>query len=114
MLFRSIFGIATKEKGEVWLHGKAVNNKSAKHAIKNGFALLTEERRATGIIPLQSITFNSVIANLESYRKGPMLSGKQMEKDASWVIDSMKVKTPSSKTHIKSLSGGNQQKVIIG
>ena len=43
-----------------------------------------------------------------------LLSGRRMEHDAQWVISSMRVKTPTSKTHIKSLSGGNQQKVIIG
>ncbi len=113
-LLETLFGTAHKEKGEVILHGKPIQNRNAKEAIKNGFALLTEERRATGIIPLQSITFNSVLANLSAYKKRGFLSDKKMEEDATWVIDSMKVKTPCSKTHIKSLSGGNQQKVIIG
>ncbi|MFR0780655.1 MAG: sugar ABC transporter ATP-binding protein [Zhenhengia sp.] len=113
-LLETLFGTAHKEKGEVILHGKPIQNRNAKEAIKNGFALLTEERRATGIIPLQSITFNSVLANLSAYKKRGFLSDKKMEEDTTWVIDSMKVKTPSSKTHIKSLSGGNQQKVIIG
>ena len=61
-----------------------------------------------------SILFNSVIANIKSYKKGILLSDAQMKQDTQWVIDSMKVKTPSQKTHIRSLSGGNQQKVIIG
>lgn len=113
-LLETIFGAAHKEKGEITLHGRSVNNKDSRAAIKNGFALLTEERRATGIIPLQSITFNSILANLKAYKKWGLLSDKKMETDAKWVIESMKVKTPSSKTHIKSLSGGNQQKVIIG
>lgn len=113
-LLETIFGIAHKESGEIQLHGKVVENKDSRQAIKNGFALLTEERRATGIIPLQSITYNAVMANIKSYVKGGLLSNKKMEEDAKWVIESMRVKTPSSKTHIKSLSGGNQQKVIIG
>ena len=82
-------------------------------ATRNGFALLTEERRATGIFPLMNINFNSTIANLRHYGKMLISSGK-MGKDTKWVIDSMRVKTPSQKTHIRSLSGGNQQKVIIG
>lgn len=113
-LLETIFGIAHKEKGEIILNGKTVTNRGSGEAIKNGFALLTEERRATGIIPLQSITFNAVLANMRSYVKGIFLSGKKMGEDTKWVIDSMNVKTPSAKTHIKSLSGGNQQKVIIG
>lgn len=113
-LLETIFGISHKSKGELILHGKPVQNKNSKIAIKNGFALLTEERRATGIFPLRSITFNSVIANLSAYTKFGVLSNRKMHKDTKWVVESMHVKTPSARTHIKSLSGGNQQKVIIG
>lgn len=61
-----------------------------------------------------SIKFNSIIANLNHYAKAGVLNDKKMDGDTQWVIDSMNVKTPSAKTQIKSLSGGNQQKVIIG
>ncbi len=113
-LLETIFGIAHKDSGEIKLHNNKVVNSSSKRAIKNGFALLTEERRATGIFPLQSIIFNSVIANLKKYNRAGLLSDGKMKKDTGWVISSMKVKTPTQKTHIKNLSGGNQQKVIIG
>ncbi len=113
-LLETMFGIATKSSGEIFVHNKKIENKNARDAIKNKFALVTEERRATGIIPLKSITFNSVMSNIKSYIKFGLLSNKKMESDAKWVIESMKVKTPSSKTFIKTLSGGNQQKVIIG
>ncbi|HIT88919.1 MAG TPA: ATP-binding cassette domain-containing protein [Candidatus Merdenecus merdavium] len=113
-LLETIFGIAGHSDGVIKLHGKEVDNKNSRAAIRNGFALLTEERRATGIIPLQSITFNSVLANISSYTNKGLLSNKKMDRDTKWVVDSMKVKTPSTKTYIKSLSGGNQQKVIIG
>ncbi len=113
-LLETIFGIAHHSSGEVVLHGKAVDNKDSRKAIKNGFALLTEERRATGIFGGLSITHNAVIANIGNYKKHVLLDNKKMAKDTEWVIESMKVKTPSQKTQIKSLSGGNQQKVIIG
>lgn len=113
-LLETIFGVAHRESGEVILNGKPVNNRDSRIAIKNGFALLTEERRATGIFPVMNISFNSVIANIKSYRRGPLLSNKQMTKDTGWVIESMRVKTPSQRTQIRSLSGGNQQKVIFG
>ena len=113
-LLETIFGLARRESGEIYLHGKKIKNDTPKNAIDNGFAMLTEERRATGIIPLQSVTFNSAMAGFRTYRKYGLLSGRRMEHDAKWVISSMRVKTPSSKTHIKVLSGGNQQKVIIG
>lgn len=113
-LLETIFGLRTKENGEILLDGKKVNNNSPKEAINNGFALLTEERRATGIFPMLDIRFNSTIANMKKYRKNGFLDDKHMETDTKWVIDSMKVKTPNQKTHIRTLSGGNQQKVIIG
>jgi methyl-galactoside transport system ATP-binding protein len=113
-LLETIFGIANHETGEILKNGVPIQNKTPKDAIRNGFAMLTEERRATGIFGGMSILFNSVIANIKSYKKGILLSDAQMKQDTQWVIDSMKVKTPSQKTHIRSLSGGNQQKVIIG
>ena len=113
-LVQTVFGTMKKEGGEVLVRGTQVHNKDSCVAIRNGFALVTEERRATGIFPEMNIIFNSLIANMRSYAKWGFLSTKKMAKDTGWVVDSMNVKTPSQKTHIKYLSGGNQQKVIIG
>jgi methyl-galactoside transport system ATP-binding protein len=113
-LLETIFGTAHRKEGEIILHGKKVFNKDSRNAIKNGFALLTEERRMTVIFGVMSVLFNSVIANIRSYARYGLLSNKRMSKDTQWVIEAMSVKTPSQKTQIKSLSGGNQQKVIIG
>ncbi|MCP8970037.1 galactose/methyl galactoside ABC transporter ATP-binding protein MglA [Ectobacillus ponti] len=110
----ALFGLRGITSGKIEVHGKEVKNDSPQHAIKNGFALVTEERRTTGIFPQLSISFNSVISNLGKYRKGVFLSDAEVGKDTQWVIDSMKVKTPNQKTAIGTLSGGNQQKVIIG
>lgn len=111
----SLFGMRALKSGTIELNGKLVRNDTPKHAIKNGFALVTEERRTTGIYPELSISFNSIISNLRQYKtKGIFLSDRKVFDDTKWVIDSMKVKTPSQKTTIGSLSGGNQQKVIIG
>ena len=114
-IVETIFGIRPKEKGEIILNGKTVKNKNPEDAIKNGFALVTEERRSTGIFSMLDIEFNSVISNLDRYKnKFRLLKNKDMEKDTKWIVDSMRVKTPSYTTKIGSLSGGNQQKVIIG
>ena len=112
-LLNSLFGYYTSGGGELTMQGKPISNVTTDEARKNGFALITEERRATGILGENTILFNSIIANVDSYGK-PLLNSKKMDKDTDWVIESIKVKTPSKKTHIKSLSGGNQQKVIIG
>ena len=114
-IVETIFGIRPKEKGEIILNGKTVKNKNPEDAIKNGFALVTEERRSTGIFSMLDVAFNSVISNLDRYKnKFRLLKNKDMEKDTKWIVDSMRVKTPSYTTKIGSLSGGNQQKVIIG
>ncbi|MDR7001246.1 galactose/methyl galactoside ABC transporter ATP-binding protein MglA [Neobacillus niacini] len=114
-VMESLFGMRSLKSGTIEVNGKVVQNPSPQHAIKNGFALVTEERRTTGIYPELSISFNSIISNLKQYKtKGLFLSDKKVFDDTKWVIDSMKVKTPSQKTSIGSLSGGNQQKVIIG
>ncbi|MHB9297543.1 galactose/methyl galactoside ABC transporter ATP-binding protein MglA [Fusobacterium polymorphum] len=114
-IVETIFGMRPKEHGEIILHGKAVKNRNPEEAIKNGFALVTEERRSTGIFSMLDIAFNSVISNLDRYKnKFKLLKNKDIEKDTKWIVDSMRVKTPSYSTKIGSLSGGNQQKVIIG
>ncbi|MEG2081037.1 MAG: ATP-binding cassette domain-containing protein [Oscillospiraceae bacterium] len=114
-VIENIFGISTKKGGTIKLDGKEINNKSAFAAIKNGFALLTEERRATGIFSILDIRDNTTISNLKKYKvKGLYLSKKKMKEDTDWAIKAMRIKTPSQTTQIRSLSGGNQQKVILG
>ena len=111
----NIFGIATRKDGVIKLDGKVVNNRNARESIKNGFALLTEERRATGIFGILNIRENTVISSLKKHKKtGLYLSEKSMKKDTQWSIDAMRTKTPTQETKIRSLSGGNQQKVILG
>ncbi|CAL7895523.1 galactose/methyl galactoside ABC transporter ATP-binding protein MglA [Fusobacterium necrophorum subsp. funduliforme] len=114
-IVETMFGMRKLESGQIFLHGKEVKNTDPKNAIKNGFALVTEERRSTGIFSMLDITANSTLSNLSKYRnKFGLLEKKRMKDATKWVIDSMRVKTPSQSTPIGSLSGGNQQKVILG
>ena len=111
----SIFGIRTRKEGIISLNDQPCFNRSAGESIKNGFALLTEERRATGIFGVLDIKANTVISSLKRHlRFGLYLSGKTQREDTQYYIDAMHTKTPSQETKIRSLSGGNQQKVIIG
>ena len=111
----NIFGIATRHSGTIRLHGKEMKNRNARESIRNGFALLTEERRATGIFGILNIRENTVISSLKKHlRMGFWLDEKSMKKDTQWSIDAMHTKTPTQETKIRSLSGGNQQKVILG
>lgn len=114
-IVETIFGIREKSSGTIKINNKSIDNHCSLDAIKNGFALVTEERRATGIFPQLNIEFNSLISNMPKYEaKNKLLNSSKMHGDTKWVIDSMRVKTPSQKTQIGNLSGGNQQKVIIG
>ncbi|BFL41372.1 ATP-binding cassette domain-containing protein [Agathobaculum sp. NSJ-28] len=113
-VLENIFGIATRKSGTLRLDGREVHNRRATESIKNGFALLTEERRATGIFGILNIRENTVISSLKKYLKGGLLSEKEMKKDTDWAIQAMRIKTPTQETKIRSLSGGNQQKVILG
>lgn len=114
-VLENIFGIATRKSGRIRLDGKEIQNRHATESIKNGFAMLTEERRATGIFGILSIRENTVISSLKKYLRGGLwLSKKEMRKDTDWSIKAMRIKTPSQETKIRSLSGGNQQKVILG
>ena len=111
----SIFGVRTRKEGTITLDGKPCLNRNAGESIKNGFALLTEERRATGIFGILSVKDNTVISSLGRHKRfGIYLSEKSQREDTQRYIDAMRTKTPSQDTKIRSLSGGNQQKVIIG
>ena len=114
-VLENLFGTMTRSSGTIKLHGKVIDNKTPQQSIKNGFALITEERRATGILGIRDICENTVISNLKSYLVGGIyLNHKKMKEDTQWAIEAMHIKTPNQTTAIRSLSGGNQQKVILG
>ena len=115
-IVETIFGMRERATGKIILNGKEVKNRTPGEAIRNGFALVTEERRATGIFSMLDIKVNSIVSNIDHYKNKllGLLDNKKMVEDTKWVIDSMRVKTPSQSTSIGSLSGGNQQKVILG
>ena len=113
-LLENIFGAATRKSGKLFKDGREIFNRTPKEAIRNGFALVTEERRATGIFGILNIRENTVIASLKKYLKFIFLQDKQMARGTDDMIRAMSIKTPSQKTQIRSLSGGNQQKVIFG
>ncbi len=114
-LVEAIFGARALETGELILDGKEIKIHSPKEAIKHKFALITEERRRTGIYPVADIRFNTIIANVKTYKsKLGLLSEPRMIEDTDKQIKAMRVKTPTQLELIRALSGGNQQKVIIG
>ena len=86
--------------------------KSPEDAIANKIGLLTEDRRGNGIVGLLSVKENTVLANLKAY--GFPLNHKKMREDTEEYIKKLNTKTPTMETPIQNLSGGNQQKVLVG
>ncbi len=112
-LLENIFGTATRSEGRLFLKGREIFNESPSEAIKNGFAFITEERRSSGIFGILGIRENTVISSLKKWRTGPLLSKRKMNGVTVEYIKKLGVKTPDENTKIRSLSGGNQQKVIF-
>ena len=114
-MLEALFGLRAVKEGHVHLDGKEIKIDSPLTAMKHGMALLTEERRATGIFPMLSVLENTVMAKIRHYVKKPFfaLDEKKRVKDTVDSIAQLRVKTPSFRTLIKDLSGGNQQKVLI-
>ena len=114
-LVEALFGARTVESGDIYLNGEKIEIHTPEDAIKKKFALITEERRRTGIYPISNIRFNTTIANTKAYiNKFGLLSEAKMIDDTDDQIAKMRIKTPSQLELIRALSGGNQQKVIIG
>ena len=108
----AIFGMRHITGGTIYKDGKELHIKSPEDAIANKIGLLTEDRRGNGIVGLLSIRENTVLANLKAY--GFPLNHKQMRTDTEEYIQKLNTKTPSQETPIQNLSGGNQQKVLVG
>ena len=114
-LLESIFGIRKITTGTISYNGKKMHFSNAREAMDEGFALVTEERKFNGIFPENTITFNTTIANLEGYyRIKGIVSETKMTRAAVKKIQQMQTKCSSPEESISALSGGNQQKVIIG
>ena len=114
-LLEGLFGLSEKKSGRIIIHGKEISNKDPRQAIRNGFALLTEERRRNGIFAILNITENTVISSIKRYLYGLFyLRGRKMNSDTDKMINSLRIKTAGKSAKISTLSGGNQQKVILG
>ena len=108
----AIFGMRHITGGKIYKDGKELHIKSPEDAIENKIGLLTEDRRGNGIVGLLSVRENTVLANLKKY--GFPLNHKKMREDTDVYIKKLNTKTPSMETPIQNLSGGNQQKVLVG
>jgi len=113
-LLEALFGIRTIESGSISINDKYLKFKSSKEAMAHGFALLTEERKLNGMFGKDTIEFNTVITNLNNYKTIGVLSKRKIREAANREIETMRTRCLSADQGISALSGGNQQKVIIG
>ena len=114
-LMEGLFGIRSHTTGQIFYKGKELTINRPKDAIDQGIAMLTEDRRGSGIMGVLSVADNISISSLNQYLDyGYFINGKKVENLVKDNVKKMNIKTPSSKTQIKSLSGGNQQKVLVG
>lgn len=113
-LVEAIFGLRSISKGKIYINGKEVNIKSPVDAKKHKMALVTEDRRSTGVFPMLSVGENILIAAIDRYVLNNLIVNQEEgKKDVAKVVDQLGIKTPSIKTQTQFLSGGNQQKVIF-
>ncbi|MBQ3108193.1 MAG: sugar ABC transporter ATP-binding protein, partial [Clostridia bacterium] len=114
-LMEGLFGTRSHTSGKIFYKGKEIAINRPKDAIDQGVAMLTEDRRATGIMGVLSVEDNISISSLNQYLDfGISINKKKIDNLVAENVKKMNIKTPSGKTQIKTLSGGNQQKVLIG
>ena len=111
---RAIFGADPLDGGKIYIDGKEVTIKNPKQAIQAGIAFLTEDRKGQGLVLAESIRNNLILANLKGFCDGAFLNQKRILEKGTENIESLKIKTPSIDEIVGQLSGGNQQKVVIG
>ena len=112
-LMRAVFGADPVDSGEVFVKGQKTVIKSPEQAVKQGIALLTEDRKQQGLILEFDLNQNISLPNLSTAMTKFGLNHKKETANNQKLADSMRVKTPSLMQKAKNLSGGNQQKVVI-
>lgn len=108
-IMRLLFGADKLASGSIWIAGKQVSIKSPVDAIANGICLLTEDRKHQGLAQGLSIKDNICVTNLKSFR----LNHKEMDRVADRYIKEVTIKVADKLLPASSLSGGNQQKVVL-
>lgn len=112
-VMRSLFGLDPIASGQVYIKGREVTIKNVEQSIRHGMVMLSEDRRRYGIIPMRSVKENTTLSSLKSVFYRFRHHAKAEQDIVSEMFQKMRVKTPSMDTVIASLSGGNQQKVVL-
>ena len=113
-VFRGIFAADPTDGGEIYIDGKKCQIKTPRDAIKSKLAFLTEDRKGQGLVLDESIAKNIAMVNMRSLSSGIFINDEKLKKQAADTVSRLKIKTESIDKRVGDLSGGNQQKVVIG
>ena len=111
---RALFGADKLDSGEIYVKGEKVSIKNPKAAIRRKIAFLTEDRKGQGLVLGLDVRTNLILANMKGFSNGPFLNKGRIEQTGNDNVEALKIKTPSLDEVTAQLSGGNQQKVVIG
>lgn len=113
-VMRSLFGLDNYQQGEILIRGEGVDIKNVRDSINKKMVMLSEDRRRYGIVPVRSVKENVSLSSLNKFIYGGKLDSNKETQAVSDICKKMNVQTPTLETPIESLSGGNQQKVVLG
>ena len=113
-VIETVFGIKHKSGGEILVDGESVEIRNPREAIKKGLAILTEDRRLSGIFPMLTVRLNMALANMPKFlNRIGLIQDRLLKKTCDEYVEKIQIKTPSLLQRIENLSGGNQQKVLV-
>ena len=112
-LAQTVFGLTPADAGDVLVHGRPVNARSAAAAIEAGIGYLPEDRKQHGVVPEMAVDENVSLADLSRVARGGMIDRVREREQAKQYVEQLRIKTSSVASEVESLSGGNQQKVAL-
>ena len=111
---RAIYGLDSIQSGEIHLKGQPITIKSPQDAIRQGIGYVSEDRKQLGLIPALSVKYNITLGNLSNYADGGFIRSQRESTAAVDVMAGLRIKAAGPDQPVVYLSGGNQQKVVIG
>ncbi|MGF6989469.1 ABC-type sugar transport system ATPase subunit [Lachnospiraceae bacterium PM6-15] len=113
-IMQAIFGNEKYSSGTIFLNGKELKFKNSMDAIKNGLALVPEDRKKQGLTLINTVAFNLSLVSLDALKKGGLINNGKKDRMVDKYVKDLNIKTASVESPVSSLSGGNQQKIVLG
>ncbi|MGC8778690.1 MAG: ATP-binding cassette domain-containing protein, partial [Candidatus Caldatribacteriaceae bacterium] len=111
---RVLFGIDVPRKGEIWLEGQKISVRSPIKAIREGIALVPEDRKREGLVLIQSVEDNISLSAVRDFSRLGLFQRRKARTAVAKQVQRLMIKTPTLQQEVQYLSGGNQQKVVVG